>query len=323
MKYFSLIFYLTFFMISGIALADTPERYGSHILALKMPSGLDEKKVNLGRMLFHEKKLSADNSISCAHCHDLASGGVDGLPQSFGINGAKGIINTPTVYNTVYNIAQFWNGRAKTLESQIDEPVHDPVKMNSNWPDIIKKLADSADYVHRFRKIYGRKGLTESHIKDAIATFERSLVTVNAPFDRFLAGDHEAISDDAKKGFELFRSYGCVSCHQGASVGGNMFQTMGVFGNYFEDRGNITAADSGRFAVTGHPADKYKFKVPSLRLVTLTAPYFHDGSVDNLSAAIQIMARYELGREIPDDDIQLIIAFLKTLKGELQGGGSQ
>lgn len=322
MKYWQLTLYMTafFFVTSTVAIADTSQAYETYILPINKPIDLDTSKVKLGHYLFHEKKLSADNSISCAHCHQLATGGADTLPRSFGVAGAEGVINTPTVYNAVYNLAQFWNGRAITLEDQIDGPVHHPLEMASNWPNIIKKLQSDRDYVQLFKKSYGRKGLTEAHIKDAIATFERSLVTPNAPFDRFLAGNKEALSQDAKKGYALFQSYGCVSCHQGVNVGGNMFQTMGVFGNYFDDRGNITAADEGRFSVTGRPSDQHKFKVPSLRLVTLTAPYFHDGSIQTLSEAIQIMARYELGRMIPDDDIQYIIAFLESLKGDLQSG---
>ncbi|MDQ6975896.1 MAG: cytochrome-c peroxidase [Mariprofundaceae bacterium] len=310
-----------FFIAPNIALADTFQSSESYILPITKPLDLDEDKIKLGRALFHEKRLSSDNSISCAHCHNLASGGVDGLSHSLGVAGAKGSINAPTVYNAVYNLAQFWDGRAETLEDQIDHPIKNPVEMAANWPDIIKKLEMDVSYSTWFKNIYGRKGITSNSIKNAIATFERSLVTYNAPFDRFLLGDKTAISNDAKKGYALFQSYGCVSCHQGINVGGNMFQTMGVFGDYFDDRGNITKADAGRFAVTGRPKDQHKFKVPSLRLVTLTAPYFHDGSIDNLSEAIQIMARYELGRMIPDDDIQLIIAFLKTLKGETQAGG--
>ena len=178
-------------------------------------------------------------------------------------------------------------------------------------------------YVQRFASIYGTTGITEQHIKDAIATFERSLVTVNSPFDRFLQGEQNAISDDAKAGYNLFQSYGCISCHQGANVGGNMFQALGVFGDYFKDRGDVTEADHGRFAVTGRAGDEQKFKVPSLRLVTLTAPYFHDGSAETLPEAIRVMAKYQLGRRMSDDDVKLIIVFLQSLVGELYQGDSE
>ncbi len=319
MRHWSFVFYIIslFFAVSNMALADTIQSFDDYILPIKKPLDLNIDKVALGRSLFHEKRLSSDNSISCAHCHHLASGGADSLAHSFGVGGLKGTINTPTVYNAVYNLAQFWDGRAATLEDQIDGPINNPLEMASNWSNIVKKLQQDSTYSQRFKKIYGRKGLTADNIKDAIATFERSLVTANAPFDRFLRGDQKAINNDAKKGYALFQSYGCVSCHQGINVGGNMFQTMGVFGDYFKDRGDITPADAGRYSVTGRASDQHKFKVPSLRLVTLTAPYFHDGSIDTLDEAIQIMARYELGRMIPDEDVQAIISFLTSLKGEL------
>lgn len=280
---------------------------------------LDMQKVELGRLLFHEKRLSADNSISCAHCHALDAGGVDGTVHSFGVNGAEGGINAPTVYNSGFNLAQFWDGRAATLEDQIDGPVHNPVEMASSWPEILSKLRQDSRYQETFGQLYD-DGLTADNIKNAIATFERSLVTVNSPFDRYLSGDAQAISAEARRGYELFRDYGCISCHQGANVGGNMFQIFGVFGDRIHDRGNEQAVDAGRFNVTGDPSDRYKFKVPSLRVVTLTAPYFHDGSVAQLDDAIRIMGRYQLGRDIPDEDIHDLIAFLESLVGELAGG---
>ena len=300
------------------AIAITVNDYESPISPLQRPSQLDANKVTLGDRLFHEPRLSGDDSISCAHCHNLESGGgTDNLPHSFGVNGGEGGVNTPTVYNAAYNLAQFWDGRAASLEEQIDGPTHNPVEMASNWKQIIEKLSSDRSYLQSFKKIYGQQEITAAHIKDAIATFERSLVTINSPFDRFISGDKEALNEDAKAGYQLFQSYGCISCHQGSNIGGNMFQKLGVFGDYFKDRGNITNADRGRFAVTGLAGDNQKFKVPSLRLVTLTAPYFHDGSVATLTEAIRIMAKYQLGRKMPDKDIKLIISFLESLVGEL------
>lgn len=293
----------------------------SEITPLQKPSGLDAEKVKLGKKLFHEARLSKDNSISCAHCHGLDTGGVDNLKHSFGVNGAEGGINTPTVYNAGLNLAQFWDGRAPTLEDQVNGPTHNPIEMGSNWDEIIGKLSDDPVYVTTFNRLYGKQSLNADNIRHAIAEFERSLVTVNAPFDRYLQGDADALTASAKKGFELFRSYGCISCHQGANIGGNMFQVLGVFGDYFKDRGGLTVADKGRIAVTGRSTDERKFKVPSLRLVTLTAPYFHDGSAQTLPQAIGIMAKYQLGRELPEQDVLLIIEFLKSLVGELEVPG--
>ncbi|MDT8375606.1 MAG: cytochrome-c peroxidase [Mariprofundaceae bacterium] len=298
--------------------ASAPPAINEPLLPLSVPAGLDAEKVALGEKLFHEPRLSADNSISCAHCHSLDRAGVDGLPRSFGINGEEGEINTPTVFNSGLHIAQFWDGRAVTLEDQIDGPVHNPKEMGSGWPQIIRKLEADPGYVSAFSRLYP-DGMSSENIKGAIATFERSLVTTSAPFDRYLRGEEEAISAGAKKGYRLFRSYGCVACHQGANVGGNMFQTFGIMGDYFADRGNITRADLGRYNVTGLEEDRHLFRVPSLRLVTLTAPYFHDGSARTLHDAIEVMARYQLGRKIGDEDKQLIVEFLQTLVGEYRG----
>ncbi len=288
------------------------------IQPLPAPRGLDTDKVALGEILFHEPRLSVDNTISCAHCHNLNTAGVDGQTHSVGVDGMEGEVNSPTVFNSSLHIAQFWDGRADTLEDQIDGPVHNPKEMGSNWPQIIKKLNADREYVSAFKKSYP-EGITIHSIKDAIATFESSLVTINSPFDRFLLGEKNAISENAKAGYQLFKDYGCVACHQGANAGGNMFQVLGVMRDYFADRGNITKADLGRFNVTGLEQDKHVFRVPCLRLVTLTAPYFHDGSAKTLHDAIHVMAKYQLGREMPDKDEKLIVEFLHTLVGEYKG----
>jgi cytochrome c peroxidase len=275
---------------------------------------LDAGKVALGRAMFTDKRLSKDNSLSCASCHDLAKGGVDGRQFAVGIKGQVGPINTPTVYNSGFNFRQFWNGRAATLEEQAAGPVHNPGEMGSNWPEVLGKLRQDMKTVQAFQAIYG-DGLQPRNIQDAIATFERSLVTPSR-FDRYLRGDSGAISEQEKRGYELFKSYGCVACHQGVNVGGNMFQTFGVLGNYFKDRGNETEADLGRYTVTQNELDRHVFKVPSLRNVALTAPYFHDGTAPTLEAAVDVMFRYQLGREAPAADKTAIIMFLKSLTGE-------
>ncbi|MCR6629599.1 MAG: cytochrome-c peroxidase [Magnetospirillum sp.] len=281
------------------------------IRPLRAPLGLDPQKVALGRKLFHDPILSADNTISCATCHPLAKGGADNLPVSLGVKGAAGTANSPTVYNTSLNLAQFWDGRATTLEEQVNGPLTHPAEMAATWPDVLARLRASA-YGREFRAVYGAEP-AEASVRDAIASFERSLVTLDSSFDRWLAGDDKALADEQKRGYALFKSYGCASCHQGANVGGNMFQRFGFFGNWFLDRGRSTQADLGRFNVTGKPSDKYVFKVPSLRLVTLTPPYFHDGSVADLKQAIRLMGQYQLGRDIAEPDIDLIVAFLGSL----------
>lgn len=275
---------------------------------------LDARKVNLGRSLFHDKRLSKDNSLSCASCHDIAAGGVDGKQFAVGIKGQVGPINTPTVLNSGLNFRQFWDGRAATLEEQAAGPVHNPGEMGSNWNEVIGKLSQDKAFVDQFRVAYA-DGLKPRNIQDAIATFERSLNTPSR-FDRFLQGDRLALQEDEKQGYQLFKNYGCVACHQGMGVGGNMYQTFGVLGNYFKDKGKITDADLGRYAVTKNEADRHVFKVPSLRNVELTAPYFHDGSAKTLDEAVEVMFRYQLGRSAPAADKALIVKFLKTLTGE-------
>lgn len=288
------------------------------ILPLSAPqfSQLQRQQIILGRDLFHDARLSRDNSTSCASCHSLNLAGADGRRFSVGINRAMGTVNAPTVINSGFNIAQFWDGRAATLEEQVSGPVHNPLEMGSNWGEVIEKLQQDEGYAERFKRLY-TDGLTADNLQHAIALFERSLVTLDAPFDRYLRGDDDAISNEAKQGYRLFKSYGCVACHQGQNVGGNMYARMGVLGNYFLSKRELTPADMGRYNVTGEEDDMHVFKVPSLRLVTQTAPYFHDGSTETLEEAIGIMARYQLGRRIKDEDTLLIIHFLETLAGTL------
>jgi len=280
----------------------------------------DAKKVALGRALFDEKLLSANDSVACSNCHVLQAGGSDNLARSIGINGAQGGINAPTVLNSGFNFVQFWDGRAVTLEDQIDGPVQHPKEMGATWPQVLAKLNKSDRYQASFSEIYPDK-ITVENIKDAIATFERSLVTPNSRFDRYLRGDQSALSAQEKRGYFLFQDQGCVACHQGINLGGNMYERMGLMGDYFGDRGDPTEADNGRFNVTHKESDKYYFRVPSLRNVAKTAPYFHDGSAQELAQAVRIMGRYQLGRFIAEEDVSDIVAFLNTLTGELEGRG--
>lgn len=279
---------------------------------------LDPRKVALGDTLFHDVRLSGNGTVSCASCHVLAEGGDDNRSHSNGINGAQGGINAPTVFNSGFNFVQFWDGRAATLESQIDGPVNNPVEMASNWPQVINKLQQDSRYREAFSELY-KDGISTDNIKDAIATFERSLVTPDSRFDRYLKGEQTALSRAEKNGYLLFQGYGCIACHQGINLGGNMFERMGMMADYFGDRGNITKADQGRFNVTQREADRYYFRVPSLRNVDRTAPYFHDGSATDLSEAVRVMAKYQLGRPMPEEDLRDIVLFLKSLNGKYGG----
>ncbi len=269
---------------------------------------LDHQKVLLGKKLFFDPILSKDNTISCASCHHLKDGGDDNLKFSFGIKGQEGIINSPTVYNAVYNFRQFWDGRAADLREQAIGPIENPVEMGNTFPNLIKTLQNTY-YKEVFEKIYD-DGITKKNIVDAIAEYEKALITPNAPFDRYLRGDKKAITEDEKEGYDLFESKGCIACHHGVNVGGNLYNKFGVM----ED---AKSADLGRYNVTGNVRDKFYFKVPSLRNVARTAPYFHDGRTESLTEAVEFMAHYQLGRSISEEEIRKIVAFLHTLNGEI------
>lgn len=278
---------------------------------------LDPKRVALGKQLFHDTLLSKNKKISCASCHDIQSYGISpGVKLSRpGVNGIAEPINVPTVFNSGFNFIHFWDGRADSLEEQIDGPLHNENEMGMSWPEVMKRLNQQEHYQDSFIELY-RSPPTEKAIKDAIATYERSLVTPNGPFDRYLRGDNQAISIQAKQGYSYFKKFGCASCHQGTNVGGNMFQTFGVLEDYFKNRGDITHKDLGRYNVTGDENDKYVFRVPPLRNVAHTAPYFHDGSAQTLEDAITVMGNYQLGRDLSDEEIKALKAFLESLSGE-------
>jgi len=285
---------------------------------LPLSLSLDTRKVMLGERLFNDARLSGDGTISCAHCHNLSTGGVDRLQRSVGIGGKEGAINAPTVFNSGYNFHQFWDGRADTLEEQVGGPLQNPVEMGSTWPQAIAVISEDKTYTSAFRTIY-RDGIQPDNVKDAIATFERSLITPNSRFDRYLRGDQTALNEKEKAGYVLFKQIGCTSCHQGINIGSNMYQKLGVMEDFFTARGNISEADLGRINITKREKDRYFFKVPSLRNVALTPPYLHDGSAKTLEEAVNVMARYQLGMKLKKDDEADIVAFLRTLTGEYRG----
>lgn len=271
----------------------------------------NNEKLNLGKKLFFDKRLSKDNSISCLSCHNVDFGGVDNLKKSFGVGGLEGNINTPTVLNSSLNFVQFWDGRAKTLAEQIDGPIHNPIEMATNWDEIIEKIKKVFSYQRLFESVYGGE-FTKENIIDAIVYYEESLITPSR-FDKFLLGDLNSISDEEFEGYSLFKSYGCASCHQGQNVGGNFYEKLGIFKPYPHiNKENYF----GRNNLTGNEEDKFEFKVPSLRNVILTYPYLHDGSIEKLEDVIEIMAEYQIGRDIPHEDVIKIKAFLKSLTSE-------
>jgi len=288
------------------------EDFTEPIRPLLAPSQLNADKVQLGKSLFHDKSLSADNSLSCASCHDIGNGGDDGRVRSFGIKNQVGTINSPTVINSVFNSNYFWDGRSSSLADQVAGPIHNPLEMGSNWNEVIAKLKGNPERVKGFKHVYGTT-INASNIADAIAEYERALVSTGSLFDLFLEGQSDAITDGAKRGYAIFKEVGCISCHQGQNIGSNAFQQFGVMGDYFAERGSITTEDYGRFNVTGREIDRHYFKVPTLRNVEITSPYFHDGNATNLDDAVRIMARYQLGFELSNDEVNVIVEFLVSL----------
>ncbi|NTV95535.1 MAG: c-type cytochrome [Thiobacillus sp.] len=281
---------------------------------------LNTDQVELGRRLFHDVRLSIDATVSCASCHAIDRYGVDGKQVSLGVAGKKGEVNAPTVFNSGFNFRQFWDGRAATLEDQVGGPLENPLEMASTWKQALANLKPDTGLQNLSRKAYGRE-IDEAVVRAAIATFERSLITPDAPFDRYLNGEIVALEADAREGWQLFRDLGCIACHQGMNLGGNMYATLGAMGDYFGSR--VPAkADLGLYNRTGRQADRYKFKVPGLRNVAETAPYFHDGRIASLDEAVTVMARLQLGLDLDDGDRAKLVAFLKSLTGRLQDGGS-
>lgn len=299
------------------ALAPAAAIGNDSILPLPPVVSLPPEKVALGEKLFHDPRLSRDDSVACASCHALSKGGTDRSRLSVGIDGKVGDVNAPTVFNSGFNVAQFWDGRAASLEEQAAGPVHNPAEMGSNWDEVIAKLRVDREFMAMFERTYP-DGINPANITEAIATFERSLITPNARFDRYLRGDKAALSSKELEGYRRFVNHGCVSCHQGVAVGGNMFQRFGVMGDYFKGR-PASKADLGRFNVTGLEEDRHVFKVPGLRNVAVTYPYFHDGSARTLSDAVRVMGKYQLGKALSEEDVSLIVAFLHTLTGEWDG----
>ncbi len=284
------------------------------------------EKVELGKMLYYDPRLSKSGMISCNTCHNLATYGVDNLPTSIGHRWAIGPRNAPTTLNAAIHIAQFWDGRAKDVEEQAKGPILNPIEMAMDSPEeVVKRIKSIPGYVELFKKAFPNEKdpITYDNIAKAIAAFERTLMTPSR-FDEFLRGNVNALTKKEKEGLKLFIEIGCASCHNGMGVGGHMFAKFGITKPYWEATKDYVTLDKptipvdiGRFAVTQKEEDMYVFKVPSLRNVTRTYPYFHDGSVWDLRDAVQIMAQVQLGRKLTEDELDKIIAFLKSLEGEI------
>ncbi len=298
-------------IVFAVLLVSTASTYAQEpIRPIPAVTDVDPKVAALGKELFFEKRLSKDGTFSCHTCHLLDKGGVDLVPASLGGRFSKR--NSPTIYNVRHNFKQLWDGRAETLMHQLDGlgPF--------DWEKGQELISKDEKYKKLFNEAFGQPVSIEL-TKQAIVEYEKTLVTPNSPFDQFLLGNEGAISEQAKQGYKLFKEYGCISCHQGINVGGNIFQKFGLLKD-IQLRKQPTD-DFGRFNVTKNEWDKFVFKVPSLRMAVHTPPYFHDGSVETIEEAVGIMIEFQLHRRVPDSDRDKIIEFLKTLPGEIAERG--
>ena len=265
----------------------------------------------LGKKLYFDPRLSQSGWISCNSCHNLSMGGTDNLKTSIGHKWAQGPINAPTVLNSSLNLAQFWDGRAKDLKAQAGGPIANPGEMAFTHELAVSTLENIPGYVIEFRQVFGDKEVNIDKVTDAIAEFEKTLVTPNSQFDQWLLGDKDALTSEELSGYELFKTSGCTACHNGPAVGGASFQKMGVIEPY-----QTKSGAEGLSAVTGKDADRFKFKVPTLRNIELSYPYFHDGEAATLKEAVDIMGRLQLGKKYTDKENASIVSFLKTLTGD-------
>ena len=267
--------------------------------------------VELGKKLYFDPRLSKSGFISCNSCHNLSMGGSDNLATSIGHNWQMGPINAPTVLNSGMNVAQFWDGRAATLKAQAGGPIANPGEMAFTHELAVEVLSTIPGYVAEFQQAFGTPAIDIDRVTTAIAAFEETLVTPNARFDKWLRGDKRALSLEEERGYDLFKASGCTACHNGPAAGGASFRKMGVVEPY-----RTSSPAEGRVAVTGKDADRFNFKVPTLRNVELTYPYFHDGAANTLAESVEVMGRIQLGRRYTPAETASIVAFLKTLTGD-------
>lgn len=305
---FILVFAL---FLGGAAKADRVSVRSEPISPIQEATITDPAKVELGKQLFFDPRLSLSGVISCNTCHNLSLGGTDNLKTSVGHRWRAGPVNSPTVFNSSLSIAQFWDGRAANLQEQAAGPIEADVEMAMPHTLAVEVIESIPGYRSQFAAIYGNEDVSLDRITDAIAVFEEILATPNSRFDQWLMGDDDAISKQELAGYTLFKTSGCVGCHNGAALGGTSFQKMGIIEPY-----NSSSPAQGRIAVTGKDADRFSFKVPTLRNVELTYPYFHDGEAETLREAVAVMGRLQLGRNYSAEELNDMVAFLKTLTGE-------
>ncbi|BBL58802.1 cytochrome-c peroxidase [Methylomonas koyamae] len=309
-------------LVSAIALTGSMSVMAAEPLPSVAPAPADNpttlEKVTLGKMLYHDPRLSSTGTVSCASCHNTMLGGEDNRPVAMGVNGQTGGRSAPTVWNAAFNKVQFWDGRADSLEAQAAGPVTNPIEMGmKSWDDVVARLKTIEGYQHAFEKAFGKDSISKENATKAIAAYERTLITPNSPYDKYLGGDKDAMTKQQIRGMEKAVEVGCTSCHSGPAFNGpGVFQKFPVNSNgYFEAQYHFLK-DKGLAEVTKKDSDEHMWKVPTLRNVALTAPYFHNGSVKTLDRAVWLMAKLQLNKELSDGDVADIVAFLNALTGE-------
>ena len=283
-----------------------------------------EAKVELGKMLYMDPRFSSTGTVSCNSCHNVMEGGDDSRSVSMGVHGKTGGRNAPTVWNSAFHSVQFWDGRAPLLEDQAKGPVANPVEMGMKDVDTaMERVRRIPGYKAYFDKAFGENSMTVDNAAKAVAAFERTLITPNSSYDKYVKGDNKAMSEQQVRGMNKFASSGCTSCHSGAAFNGPQMKLgEGFFTRFptFTDNTYVAqyklADDKGRQEVTGNEADASMFRTPTLRNITDTAPYFHNGSVNDLAEAVRVMAKTQLNKDLPDSDVNDIVAFLGALTGE-------
>lgn len=295
----------------GAVAASTTTSANEPIQPIKAAAPKNIGMVELGKMLFFDPRLSKSGFISCNSCHNLSMGGTDNIKTSIGHKWQQGPINAPTVLNSSMMLAQFWDGRAKDLKEQAGGPIANPGEMAFTHELAVDVLRSMPQYRTRFKQVFGSDQVNIGMVTDAIAAFEETLVTPDSRFDKWLKGDKKALNQTELDGYKLFKDNGCTTCHYGTAVGGTSFQKMGVREPY-----KTSSKEEGRIGVTGKAADRFVFKVPTLRNVELTYPYFHDGAAETLEEAVDVMGRIQLGRDFSKEENAKIVAFLKTLTGK-------
>jgi cytochrome c peroxidase len=301
----------------GLTIVHSDQQLQDKITPIEDSPELDPRKLDLGGRLFADTIMSGKGRLACATCHDLKTSGTIGLKRTIGYEGRVHRFNAPTIFNVANNYRLGWRGNFTSLTFQNEQILLDANIMANSWDSLLKRLKMATNYNRDFLAIYGQEP-SKDNVLDVLTTFQRSLATTGSRFDQYLQGSQDALSSTEKRGYRLFQDYGCISCHQGSNIGGNLFQKFGIFAS--PPGGDPTSdGDLGRFTTTRNEKDRGYFRVPSLRNVAVTAPYFHDGRAATLDEAVRVMAQTQVGQDMSKEDIDAIVQFLTSLTGNYKG----